>query len=1081
MAYARYATSDTIYALNDDTWQVEILQENAQSQNHKFEVGPAGVQLIYESPEDDILVPGIVHSRCEVETIWPPDVADELEDMIALMIDSEDGVWFMQIYKNSTRFWFGPILIDEVQLQETSAARSCRIVASDGISLLKTVDYNDNGSTYLTDQKIFDDVLTNLQQKWVSYDYANSFFSGAERRLAVCDDVYSQDIYSITTTPPNTNSSLTRRMQLTPHMFSYTNDDNEVEYINCYELLDSICKTLLLRLYYYKEGWYLMPCYNSDEIRGYFLNWSGAYGSGTTFVDGFNYQVDTLNNEKQKGNEWTHTFTPAINEVTITRDTNNGYVVIGENDVGGGSTVDESGITFTTSDSGYLLYGSVTIDRSGLDPTVGILNTNRIGRYVLQFTIRFGTTAGSYVFYNNTFNVQPQGLFSFNANYTIDGNSLVFTPLSLGPGSYESSGGSFYFHNPDGQVYIFDANDDSVVNIPFSIGIPAVEADITGITIIPQLIAVNRDGVSTSALTNSINSSNFTLYFVYNQSSEVQTVPNFDVQATSDFGRGSIDLGKTYIGQLHENLGGIMVETSPGVFETSADWSTVRYDYDDECNRVGVREVLAAHYKPRVVERGNIVMRGNGVAPPPFYLFIDDDTTDVYQCINYRLASTPAEVEVTLHKVGTDGQAQTTGTSKDFGTSPLPNPLPGVGVGATFGVNFTSGFDFNGDAADAFGQDYSSVFTGETIEGYVTNVGPSKGNYFDFQSDTAPSGQDIFRKIYTSRPGLANNTSTWAEIDTAYRPTKNETLKQAITKINEYTAAETSPHRSFIITYKTQSQVVNLLLDDYANAQAAYSVRKLRNAYTGSAMQVRNDSGTLLDIGFDSNGDLDTAAILTHIGSGDGRVATWYDQSGNGRDASQTTLGLMPKIAAAGVVHTVNGKPAIDWNTDNLDTASFAPNPNGAYNFAMVSQYDFITSTQCSASGWASSTGNQNYLQQMQSNGKLRWAVRYSGNALPRPDASLAGAANVQYIQTATFATGTCEAFYNGTQELDKFNQLLTGNPNNHSVVHRIGALNTTGTQQVRGYIQEFVIWSNSTPHDAELISDDLNDYYEAF
>ena len=74
MAYARYATSDTIYALNDDTWQVEILQDGAQSQNHKFEVGPAGVQLIYESPEDDILVPGIVHSRCEVETIWPPDV-----------------------------------------------------------------------------------------------------------------------------------------------------------------------------------------------------------------------------------------------------------------------------------------------------------------------------------------------------------------------------------------------------------------------------------------------------------------------------------------------------------------------------------------------------------------------------------------------------------------------------------------------------------------------------------------------------------------------------------------------------------------------------------------------------------------------------------------------------------------------------------------------------------------------------------------------------------------------------------------------------------------------------------------------
>ena len=191
MSYPRYATSDTIYSLNDDNWEVEIVRNSAvQSTNHKFEVGPSGVQLIYESEQDDVLLPGIVHSRCEVETIWPPDVATELDDMIESMVDSSDGVWFMQVYRNGDRFWFGPILIDEVQLQETSAARSCRIVASDGISLLKTVDYNDNGSEYEDEQKIFDDVLKNIQEKWVSFDYVDAVTSGAERRIAVCDDMY---------------------------------------------------------------------------------------------------------------------------------------------------------------------------------------------------------------------------------------------------------------------------------------------------------------------------------------------------------------------------------------------------------------------------------------------------------------------------------------------------------------------------------------------------------------------------------------------------------------------------------------------------------------------------------------------------------------------------------------------------------------------------------------------------------------------------------------------------------------------------------------------------------------------------
>lgn len=1080
MTYVRYATSDTIYALNDDNWKVEIMRNDVgQSNNHKFEVGPAGVQLIYESPEDDILVPGIVHSRCEVETIWPPDVADELDDMIEAMVDSADGVWFMQIYKGPKRYWFGPILIDEVQLQESSAARSCRIVASDGISLLKTIDYNNAGVEYTAEQIIFDDVLINIQEKWVSYDYANQHFSLAEKRLAVCDDMYSQDIYTVTTTPPDTDEELTRHMKLSPHMFSYTNDDDEVEYINCYDLLDSICKTLLLRLYYHEAGWWLMPCYNiTDEVTGYWLNWSGTNVSGGALVDAFNYQVDTLNNEKQKGNEWTYTFTPAINEVTINRDTNNGSIVLGQTEISGGSAIYGNAINFTTGDSGYILYGNILVERSALSPTVGILNDDRLGRYVLQLSIRFGTSAGNYQYYQNTISAQPQGLFSWSLpSISIDGNSMVFTPLNITEGEYSNSSGYYYWHDTNFQNCIFDANEDNSSQIFFNLQLPSVPSDLSAVQITASILCYDRDGNYSQDLQDTIDTQTYALYFTYG-SDTVEPAPSYDVVANSTFGRGSIDLGKTYIGELHQNVGGIMVETSAGVFQTTNDWSTMRYDYDGECNQIGVREVLAAHYKPRRVERGNIVMRGNGVVRPPFWMFVDDDTSDIYQCINYRFASTPAEVEVTLHKVGTDGQAQTTSTGKQFGKSPLPDPGPGLGEGGSFGVGFTSGFDFNGDAADAFGQDYSSVFTGETIEAYVTHVGPSKGNYFDFQGNTAPSGQNVQRKIYTSVDGLADATNTWAEIDAAYRPTKNQTLRDAIKSIDTYTARTASPNRSFIITYQT---VGSGLLQDYQNAQAAYSVRKLDSNYTGNAMQVRNDSGTLLNIGFDSNGDLDTASILTHIGTGDGRVATWYDQSGNGRNATQTTVGLMPKIAEAGVVLTVNGKPAIDWNTDNLDTASFAPNPNGAYNFAMVSQYDVINITQASATGWASSTGHQNYLQQMQSNGKMRWAVRYSGASLPRPDMTSSAAIATQYIQTATFATGTCEAYYNGVQELDKFSQLLTGTPNNHSVVHRIGALNTTGTQQIRGYIQEFVIWSNATPLDAEDISEDLNTYYQAY
>ena len=93
----------------------------------------------------------------------------------------------------------------------------------------------------------------------------------------------------------------------------------------------------------------------------------------------------------------------------------------------------------------------------------------------------------------------------------------------------------------------------------------------------------------------------------------------------------------------------------------------------------------------------------------------------------------------------------------------------------------------------------------------------------------------------------------------------------------------------------------SLLLDIYPDAAAAYSLRKLRTAYTGSAIRVRRSSdNTETDIGFVSN-QLDTAAITTFVGAGNGFVTTWYDQSGNGYNLIQSTQVNQPQIVSSGV------------------------------------------------------------------------------------------------------------------------------------------------------------------------------------
>jgi hypothetical protein len=108
-----------------------------------------------------------------------------------------------------------------------------------------------------------------------------------------------------------------------------------------------------------------------------------------------------------------------------------------------------------------------------------------------------------------------------------------------------------------------------------------------------------------------------------------------------------------------------------------------------------------------------------------------------------------------------------------------------------------------------------------------------------------------------------------------------------------------------------------LLLDTYPNARTAVSFRKLRSAYTGNCIRVRRSSDSaLLDIGFVNN-ILDTATLTTFIGANSGFINIWYDQSTLGNNFIQSTSANQPAIIISGVLQTVNGKPAINFNNSN--------------------------------------------------------------------------------------------------------------------------------------------------------------------
>jgi hypothetical protein len=114
------------------------------------------------------------------------------------------------------------------------------------------------------------------------------------------------------------------------------------------------------------------------------------------------------------------------------------------------------------------------------------------------------------------------------------------------------------------------------------------------------------------------------------------------------------------------------------------------------------------------------------------------------------------------------------------------------------------------------------------------------------------------------------------------------------------------------------------------DAELGLSLRKLRAAQSNdTCIQVRNaTTSRTFVIGFVNN-YLDTARLKDSCASANCFVRIWYDQSGNGRNAEQTTDANQPQITTSGVIFYKNGTPSLDFDGSN----DFMQIPNSATSF----------------------------------------------------------------------------------------------------------------------------------------------------
>lgn len=246
----------------------------------------------------------------------------------------------------------------------------------------------------------------------------------------------------------------------------------------------------------------------------------------------------------------------------------------------------------------------------------------------------------------------------------------------------------------------------------------------------------------------------------------------------------------------------------------------------------------------------------------------------------------------------------------------------------------------------------------------------------------------------------------------------------------------------------------------------------------------RSSDNQTSSILFDANGDLDTSALTTFVGSNDGFVTAWYDQSGNNNHLVQTSTTAQPQIVSSGLVLTKNGKPAMsfDGSNDNLVYATTLDLNSGVNELvvAWVGSVSNLAANNIIASHWASGLSNQIFEIQLRADTDyLRWMHRYSNGTLATVDNNTATSSGAQYIVVGHTEQNKHEAYFEGTKFTGAAQNVAPGNA---TTSFRIGARGDSAVNPHQGSTQELVIWSSSSHlHTAANISDAINDYYGSY